>query len=109
MKCTKKRDARADLLFCSLNVLLYGRSLCRRRRDFARSLWMPRRRRQGERQKSNWLNIVKQKNNSARASRFLVHFFAVTARLRREISRFIEDVNKRRVNFLSLSDLEYSS
>ena len=99
---------------CRLVVLLIKRialrSLCRRRRDFVRSsLWMPRRRRQGERQKSNWLNMVKQKNNSARASRFLVHFFAVTARLRREISRFIEDVNKRRVNFLSLSDLEYSS
>ena len=42
----------------------------------------PRRRRQQERQKSNWLN--KQNNNSARASRFFVHFFTVTARLRRE-------------------------
>ena len=28
--------------------------------------------------------IIKQNNNSARASRFFVHFFAVTARLRRE-------------------------
>ena len=40
-------------------------------RDFK----MPRRRRQRERQKSNWLN--KQNNNSARASRFFVHFFTV--------------------------------
>ena len=39
-------------------------------------------RRQRERQKSNRLN--KQNNNSARASRILVHFFAVSARLRRE-------------------------
>ena len=43
---------------------------------------MPRRRRQRERQKGNRLN--KQNINSARASRFFVHFFAVTARLRRE-------------------------
>ena len=47
-------------------------------RDFK----MPRRRRQRERQKSNWLN--KQNNNSARAPRFFVHFFTVTARLRGE-------------------------
>ena len=47
-------------------------------RDFK----MPRRRRQRERQKSNWLN--KQNNNSARASRFFVHFFTVTTRLRGE-------------------------
>ena len=38
--------------------------------------------RERERQISNGLN--KQNNNSARASRFFVHFFAVTARLRRE-------------------------
>ena len=43
---------------------------------------MPRRRRQRERQKSNRLN--KQNNNFARASRFFVHFFTVTARLRRK-------------------------
>ena len=47
-------------------------------RDFK----MPRRRRQRERQKNNWLN--KQNNNSARASRFFVHFITVTARIRRE-------------------------
>ena len=34
---------------------------------------------------------------------FFVHFFAVTARL---VSRFMEDVNKRRQTFLSLSKLE---
>ena len=37
-KCTKKRDARAELLFCSLNLLLFWRSPCRRRRSFVRSL-----------------------------------------------------------------------
>ena len=40
------------------------------------------RRRQRERHKSNRFN--NQNNNFARASRFFVHFFAVTARLRRE-------------------------
>ena len=55
---------------------------------------MPRRRRRLERQKSNSLN--RQNNNSARAARFFVHFFVVTARE--------EDVNKRRLNFLTLSE-----
>ena len=41
-----------------------------------------RREQERERQISNGLN--KQNNNSARESRFFVHFFAVTARLRRE-------------------------
>ena len=71
---------------------------------------MPRRRQQRERQKSNRLN--RQNNNSARASLFFVHFFVVTARLRRDknlISRFMEDVNKRLLNFLSISELEYDS
>ena len=31
-KCTKKRDARAKLLFCTVNLLLFWRPLCRRRR-----------------------------------------------------------------------------
>ena len=43
---------------------------------------MPRQQRQRGRQKSSRLN--RQNNNSARASRFFVHFFAVTARLRGE-------------------------
>ena len=46
-----------------------------------------------------------QNNNFARASQLFVHFFAVTARLGREIaglvSRFVEGVNTRqRVSFL---------
>ena len=48
---------------------------------------MPRRRRQRERQKSSWLK--KQNNNSARASRFFVHFFTVTARLRGKMHNFM--------------------
>ena len=40
------------------------------------------RRRQRDRQKSNRFRLAN--NNSARASRFLIHFFAVVARLRRE-------------------------
>ena len=35
-------------------------------------------------------------NNFARASRFFVHFFAVTTRLQSSIFFFMEDVNKRR-------------
>ena len=73
-------------------------------RDFK----IQRRGRQRERQKSKRFN--KQNNNFARASHFFVHFFPVFARLRREnglISRFIEDVNKQRRDFISLSELEY--
>ena len=47
-----------------------------------RDLKIRRRRRQRGRQKSNRFN--NQNNNFARASRFFVHFFAVTARLRRD-------------------------
>ena len=47
---------------------------------------MQRRQRPGERQKSNWLN--KQNSNFARAARFFVDFFAVTARLGRENALF---------------------
>ena len=46
------------------------------------------RRRQRERQKSNRFSIGWQNNNSTRASRFFVDFFAVTARLRRENNLF---------------------
>ena len=49
-KCTKKRDAPAKLLFCSLNLLLFWRSRCRRRRSFLRCLSV--RRRCSERQLS---------------------------------------------------------
>ena len=49
-------------------------------------LMKPRRRRQRERQKNNRFN--EQNNNSARASRFFVHFFALTAQPRREITKF---------------------
>ena len=37
-KCTKKRDARAELLFCLFNLLLFWRSRCRRRRGILKSL-----------------------------------------------------------------------
>ena len=55
-------------------------------RNDIRDLTKPRRRRQRERQKSNRFN--EQNNNSARASRFFVHFFAFTAQLRREMTKF---------------------
>ena len=37
-KCTKKRDARAELLFCLFNLLLFLRSRCRRRRGILKYL-----------------------------------------------------------------------
>ena len=51
-----------------------------------------RRRRQGERHKSNRFN--EQNNNSERASRFFVHFFAVPAKLR----RLLENRNGKVIN-----------
>ena len=50
-----------------------------------RDLMKLKRRRQGENQKSNGFN--EQNNNSASASRFFVHFFAVPAQ-RREMTKF---------------------
>ena len=49
-----------------------------------RELKQRRRRQQRERQKAKGLDW--QNNNFARASRFFVHFFAVTVRLQRESS-----------------------
>ena len=37
-KCTKKRDALAELLFLLFNLLLFCRSRCRRRRGILKSL-----------------------------------------------------------------------
>ena len=51
-----------------------------------RHLTKLRRQRQRERQKSNRFN--EQNNNSARASRFFVNFFAVPEKLRREMTKF---------------------
>ena len=54
--------------------------------------------------------FCKQNNNFARASRFFVHFFArfcTTTTWKCPISLFMEDVNKRRRNFISLSVLGY--
>ena len=65
---------------CSLGELALPSS------NVIRDLTKLRRRRQGERQKSNRFN--EQNNNSARASRFFVHFFAVPAQLRREMTKF---------------------
>ena len=57
-----------------------------RGRNLIRDLTKLRRQRQGERQKGNRFN--ERNNNSARASRFFVHFFAVPAQLRREMTKF---------------------
>ena len=70
-----------------------------------------RQRRERKRQKSNKFN--NQNNNFAGASRFIVHFFAVTARVTTTwkclISRFTEEVHKRQRNFSFLSELGYGS
>ena len=54
------------------------------KRDFTKL--RRRRRRQRERLKHN--RFYEQNNNSARVSRFVVHFFAVPAQLRREMTSF---------------------
>ena len=69
-----------------------------------------RERRRRESQKSN--SATRQNNNFARASRFFVHFFAVTARSTSTtwkcvISRFVENIKKQWQNFLSLYELGY--
>ena len=53
------------------------------------------------------MGLDEQNNNFARASRVFVHFFAVTARPRREkaISPFVKDVNKRQRLSFSFSEL----
>ena len=56
------------------------------RKRINRDLTKTGRRRQRERQKSNGFN--EQNNKAARASRFFVHFVAVPAQLRREITKF---------------------
>jgi len=67
--------------------------------------------RQRKRQKSNKFN--NQNNNFAGASRFIVHFFAVTARVTTTwkclISRFTDEVHMRQRNFPFLSELGYGS
>ena len=58
--------------------------------------------------KNNRFN--KQNNNFARASHFFCTFlyrFYTTTTWKCLISRFMEDVNKQRRNFISLSELEY--
>ena len=65
-------------------ILKSGRG--RLREMVIRELKQRRRRRQPGRQKSN--RFITQNNNFARASRFLVHFFTVLARLRRENLEF---------------------
>ena len=64
------------------------------------------RRWQWERQKSNSLN--RQNNNSARAARFFVHLFTVTARLRPE-NAFYGGRKQATAKFLSLCELECGS
>ena len=81
-KCRKKTsDLDLVLVHTSENSPF---AKCQLSRDFQQR----RRRRQRERQKSN--RFIEQNNQFARASRFFVHFFAVTARLRRENAQFHE-------------------
>ena len=54
--------------------------------SISRELKQLRRLQQRERQKSNWFRLAK--HNFAGASRFTVHFFAFTARLRRKMPNF---------------------
>ena len=87
--------------FLAVNTVMF---VSRDNRDFKNQ----RRGRQRERQKNN--RFCKQNNNFAHASRFFVHFFARFCTIttwKCLISRFMEDVNKRRRNFISISVLGY--
>ena len=83
----------------SVNIFIKGYKIRRRRR---------RRRRQRERQKSDRFNG--KNSNSASASRFFCTFLCriCCARLRRKY-HYLEDVNKRRPNFLSHMNLDINS
>ena len=75
----------------------------------SRDLTKLRRRRQWERLKRN--RFYEQNNNSARASRFFVNFFAVSEQLRSEMTKFWVDLRTGkawRYILVSLSELERS-
>ena len=72
-----KRLLAGNLCVVLIDVPLYNRDLTKLRQ---------RRRKQTEHQKSNRFN--EQNNNSARASRIFVHFFAVPVQLRHEMTKF---------------------
>ena len=77
------------------------------RSSLNRDFKVQRRGRQRERQKNN--RFYTQNNNCARASRFFVYFLAryTTTSWKGLISRFMEDINKQRRNFISLFELGY--
>ena len=91
-------------------MLISPRARTRVIRDFIK---IQRRGRQRKRQKKN-NRFYKQNNNFARASRSFVHFFLVISFLflhdydvKMPNFPFMEDVNKQRRNFISLSKLGY--
>ena len=60
----------------------------RKKEASARDSWITKLRRQRQRERQNSNRFNKQNNNSARASRFIVYFFAVPAELQREMTKF---------------------
>ena len=85
-KCTKKRDARTVVVLpiqpIFFDVLVVVAVVASKVRN--RDLTKLRQRMQRARLKPN--RCYEQNNNSARASRFFVHFFAVTAQLQHEMT-----------------------
>ena len=87
-----KKNALKDLVFiintkprasfCTVILTVWDMTVVTLSRDTNRKLTQRRRRRQENGKKA--IDFDWQNNNFARASRFFVHFFAVTARLRRE-------------------------
>ena len=87
-----KKNALKDLVFiintnprasfCTVILTVWDITVVTLSRDTNRELKQRRRWRQREGQKA--IDLDKKNNNFARASRFFVHFFDVTARLRRE-------------------------
>ena len=75
--------------FANPNLLFFWRSSCRRRRRILRSLIGSLSNDDGDVNERGIkaIGLDWQNNNSARASRFFVHFFAVTARPRARLRR----------------------
>ena len=76
-------------------------------RDLTKLRRRRRRRQQRQRQKHRDNRFYKQNNNSARASHFFVHFFAVPAQLQRKMTKFWIDFRTERQGdkFYYVSDL----
>ena len=109
-KCTKKRDARAELLFWSLNLLFFWSRRCGRRRSCLSSLIKQRRRRrQRERQKTIGLdNKTTNMHLHHLFSQISLPSYCSTTTWKCLNSRFVEDGNTWHQLSFSFPELWYS-